>query len=80
MNMNEFDFGDRPDLDLHVSVTRGPTVTPTVNLYATSKQGGNLRFNIRLDLAHAQQLIDQLIGSCEMIEDDMLAAVNSPIQ
>ena len=56
---------------LRVSVTRGPIDPPVVDVCAWSPEGGSLQFHLRLDLAHAQDLIDQLIGACASIEDDM---------
>lgn len=59
---------------LQVSVTRGPTDPPVVNVCAWPPEGGSLQLHLRLDLAHAQDLIDQLIGACALIEDDMFDA------
>lgn len=80
MDSSEFDFIGESNLKLHISVTRGPSAPPEVNIYATQKVGGDLCFSLRLDLPHAQELIDKLISSCELIEEDMIIAGNSQIQ
>jgi hypothetical protein len=80
LSANTFNIQGESDLDLHVSVTRGPSSPPTVNFYATSKADGELRFNIVLDLHHAQDLVEKLVGSCELIEEDVIMAGNSRVQ
>lgn len=80
MSANEFECIGTADKELHVSVTRGPSEPPTVNVYATPKEGGAVEFVLHLDLPHVYELIEKLTMCCETIEADMNAAGSGPIQ
>lgn len=80
MSASEFECIGGGDKELHVSVTRGPSEPPVVNVYATPKEGGDAEFVLHLDLSHAYELIEKLTMCCEMIEGDMNAVGSGPIQ
>jgi hypothetical protein len=76
----ELDLIGEPELELQVSVTRGPSVPPVVNVLTIPKMSGVPRLILRLDLPHAQELLERLIGACELIEGDLIEADSQPRQ
>ena len=76
----ELDLIGEPELELQVSVTRGPSAPPVVNVLTLPKTSGVPRLILRLDLPHAQELLERLIGACELIEGDLIEADSQPRQ